>query len=59
MYVNHSANMQYDEMNAFLCSQELLFKNQIVTLYFELIALCLEDVVASRRKHKYLGQIPL
>lgn len=46
-------------MNSFLRSEELLFKNQIVTLYFELTAPCLEDVVASRRKHKYIGQIPL
>lgn len=51
--------MQRDEMNSFIRSEELLFKNQIVTLYFELTAPCLEDVVASRRKHKYIGQIPL
>lgn len=59
MYVNHTANMKHDEMNSFLCSEKLLFEDQIVALYFKLIALCLKDAVACNRKHKYLGQIPL
>lgn len=59
MYVNHTANTKNDEMHSFLFHEKLLFKNQIVALYFTLIALCLKDAVAYHRKHKYLGQIPL
>lgn len=51
--------MKHDEMNSILCSEKLLFKNQVVALYLKLIALCLKDALACNRKHKYLGQIPL
>lgn len=51
MYVNHTANMKHDEMNSFLHSTKLLFKNQTVALYFKLTAFCLKDRVACSRKH--------
>lgn len=53
------ANMKHEEMNSFLCFGILLFRNQILALYFKLIALCLKDAVPCNKKHIYLGQIPL